>query len=348
MLTKVTMELSSEYLRLALPYMSRYRVPITPQNYAVWYEYVAGANQPLKAALDTLVKNEQSIDEEITASLYQKYVDPTDLGKIESAQQLLHTLADTLTTSLDTANGEVSRYEKSLKDCATNLQTNIDPDEFKALVQSLEQSTRQMSSGSQQLQQHLADSQREADQLRSELVKTRNEAKKDAMTGLANRKGLEEMVQRLSGENRLGSTCVLICDTDNFKSVNDSYGHLIGDKVIRMVADVLKNQIKGRDTPARFGGEEFIILLPDTELRGARSVAESIRRAVEGCKIVRPRTGEAIRQVTISIGITQCLVKEDFQETVSRADQALYAAKQAGRNRVEVNTPLHEMKVMVC
>jgi len=345
---EITIEQSSEFLRLALPFMSRYRVPVSPQHYAVWYEYVAGTNVPLQEAIDALLAADEQIDEEVTADLFRKFVGPTDMSRFDEAQQALRSLAESVTSSLVSANGEVSKYEASLKECSSQLNGDMNSDEFRSLVCSLEESTHRMSTGSQNLQQHLEESRREAEALREELVKARAEAKTDAMTGLANRKGFEEAIDKLraAAEQALGDACLLICDIDKFKSINDTYGHLFGDKVIKTVADVLSKQTKGKDLAARFGGEEFVVPLPETDIEGAVAVAESIRRTIENSRVVRPKTGEEVRRLTISIGVTRFAAGEEAKETISRADQALYAAKENNRNRVEVNPPPDSIKVV--
>jgi diguanylate cyclase len=345
---EVTIEKSSEILRLALPLMSRYRVPVTPQNYAVWYEHVAGTNLPLKEAIDALTAADESIDEEVTADLYRKFVDPTDMSRFDEAQQALRSLAESVTSSLVSVNGEVSKYEESLKECSSQLAGNMNPEEFKTLVCNLEASTHRMSAGSHDLQRHLEESRREAEALREELAKARAEAKTDAMTGLANRKGFDEAIGKLraAAERSLSDACLLICDIDKFKSINDTYGHLFGDKVIKAVADVLSKQTKGKDLASRFGGEEFVVLLPETDVEGAVAVAESIRSTIENSRVVRPKTGEEVRRLTISIGVTRFVEGEQVKETISRADEALYAAKENGRNRVEVNPAPDTIKIV--
>ena len=123
-------------------------------------------------------------------------------------------------------------------------------------------------------------------------------------------------------------------DVDHFKRFNDTYGHLLGDKVLKLIGRVLKASVKGKDLAARFGGEEFAILLPDTPLSGALSLAESIRKAIEKSKIKRMDTGEAIGNITISIGAARYHSGESINSLIDRSDAALYLSKKQGRNRV--------------
>jgi diguanylate cyclase len=345
---KITLEKSSEYLRLALPYLSRFSLAITPLNYAVWYDYVSGKNLPLQHVINDLIKSKKPIDDDVVAELYRKYVDPTDLSRIDEAQKVLRSLAETVMTSIDSANGEVTLYESTLKKCQTTLNEDLDGDAIKSLVHYLGQSTTRMSNGNADLQKHLEESRVEAEKLRQELHKSRAEAQTDALTGLTNRKGFDDAIEKLRQEegDSLGHACLLICDIDKFKDINDTYGHLLGDKVIKSVADVLKSQVKGKDIPTRFGGEEFIVLLPLTDLKGAIVVAETIRKVIERRRVAKPKTGEEIRRVTVSIGVTQFADNEDVKETIARADAALYQAKNNGRNRVEVILPPSHIKVV--
>ena len=128
----------------------------------------------------------------------------------------------------------------------------------------------------------------------------------------------------------------MIADVDHFKQVNDNYGHLIGDKVLRFVASTLKWCVKGKDLVARFGGEEFAVILLNTDMTGAYSVVEQIRRAVYAGKIKDMTSQKMLDQVTISIGIAQFDSSDLPNDLLQRADRALYQAKEKGRNRVEI------------
>jgi diguanylate cyclase len=127
-------------------------------------------------------------------------------------------------------------------------------------------------------------------------------------------------------------------DIDHFKAFNDNYGHQTGDQVLRLVAVTLKSNIKGRDHAARYGGEEFAAILPDTDVRGARLIAEKIRKAVHAKELLKRSTNQKLGRITVSIGAAQVQREESLHELIERADACLYAAKRAGRNRVICET----------
>jgi diguanylate cyclase len=127
---------------------------------------------------------------------------------------------------------------------------------------------------------------------------------------------------------------LLMCDIDHFKKFNDTFGHLTGDQVLRLVASTVKQNVKGLDIAARYGGEEFVIALPNTSLQSANTVAEHIRRAVMTKELVKRSTGENLGRVTLSLGAAVLRAQDTAQMLIDRADKCLYAAKRNGRNRV--------------
>ena len=127
-------------------------------------------------------------------------------------------------------------------------------------------------------------------------------------------------------------------DIDHFKKFNDTYGHLTGDQVLRLVAMSVKQNVKGQDIAARYGGEEFAVVLPNTVLRSAITVADHIRRAVMAKELMKRSTGEHLGRVTISVGVAALRPDDTPQTLIERADCCLYAAKRNGRNRVICET----------
>ena len=131
---------------------------------------------------------------------------------------------------------------------------------------------------------------------------------------------------------------LMLTDIDHFKTFNDSFGHLTGDQVLRLVAMSVKHNVKGKDTAARYGGEEFAVILPNTMLRAAVTVADHIRRAVMAKELMKRSTGENLGRMTISIGVATLRKSDTGQSLIERADTCLYAAKRHGRNRVICET----------
>lgn len=159
----------------------------------------------------------------------------------------------------------------------------------------------------------------------------------DALTEIPNRRAFEMRIDtEIKRSNRQGNNLALIMvDIDYFKNVNDTYGHSGGDETLKSVAQMIQNKIRCADFVARFGGEEFVILLPDTDLNGAISTAENIRKIIESFKIKLADSKET--SVTISLGVAERKGKESAEDILRKADTALYNAKENGRNRVVVN-----------
>lgn len=160
--------------------------------------------------------------------------------------------------------------------------------------------------------------------------KLENLAIKDRLTNLYNRHKLDEIVQNeLERSNRFNHNFSFsILDIDNFKDINDTYGHQIGDEVLIKIAKILKESIRKVDYVGRWGGEEFLILCPETDINGSKKLLEKIRKNIEESKIIEDL------KVTASFGLTELKKDDTLKEILKRADDALYEAKKEGKNRV--------------
>ncbi|MDR2317105.1 MAG: diguanylate cyclase [Pseudomonas sp.] len=185
----------------------------------------------------------------------------------------------------------------------------------------------------QGLAERVASMEQEALGYREHLEEQRQKALIDPLTGLPNRAAWTEQVERemLDWQENGGHLAMAILDLDHFKRINDSYGHLAGDKVLKIVADQLRKRLRARDFIARFGGEEFVLLLPQTSPAAAAQVAEALRAAIEACPF--HFKGERV-VITTSIGLSTFRSGERGDQVLKRADAALYRAKDQGRNRV--------------
>ncbi|MFP5502288.1 MAG: GGDEF domain-containing protein, partial [Candidatus Sericytochromatia bacterium] len=161
------------------------------------------------------------------------------------------------------------------------------------------------------------------------------ESLRDPLTGLLNRRTLDDALMRMVAFARRSGhpLSLLMLDLDHFKRVNDTHGHEAGDAVLKAFASVLSGSLRASDMAVRYGGEEFLAVLPDTGTDAALGVAEKLRRAVENLAIPM---GEAVVRPTVSIGVATLAAGESGEALIGRADRALYRAKGEGRNRAAV------------
>jgi len=232
--------------------------------------------------------------------------------------------------------GSSSRYGERLADASEGLGRADGPDGLRAIVETLVQKTQEMCQINQTLEARLLASKQEIGDLKENLEAVRTESLTDPLTTLANRKYFDHALAGAIADSASDGTplSLLMIDIDHFKNFNDSYGHLTGDQVLRLVAVAVKQNVKGQDIAARYGGEEFTVVLPQTALRSAITVADHIRRAVMTKELMKRSTGEHLGRVTISIGVAALRAGESMASLIERADTCLYAAKRTGRNRV--------------
>ncbi|MCM8596718.1 GGDEF domain-containing protein [Accumulibacter sp.] len=329
---------SAEYLRLAVKRMTQQDAGLHPASYAVWYEYVSGINPDLQATIDARLKAGQRLDDEVTYALYAKHVAGLDAQSALRIGNSVGRLVDEVAASATEAGDEASRFGNSLEQWSERLApapTVIG--EIIPGVADILRGTREMQRAISALQGRLEESTREALQLRQEVARAREEALLDGLTGLANRKGFDLAMSTCleqAGQEKAGP-CLLMIDIDSFKRLNDTHGHVFGDRVLATIGEVLRANVKGKDTAARYGGEEFAVLLPATPRGGAVGLAEALRALVAASRVKHGGQKENwIGNITVSIGVSDYCAGESAADFVSRADRALYAAKAQGRNRV--------------
>jgi diguanylate cyclase len=184
-----------------------------------------------------------------------------------------------------------------------------------------------------ELARNLDDILRYAKALEQELAASQSEIFTDPLTGISNRRYLEaELSLRLDQPEQVHHLALL--DIDRFKRVNDQYGHIVGDQVLRLVATELRRLIRIEDVLCRYGGEEFAIVFSDTAREECIAIIERVRAGVAKHKLVNRRKGDLIGSVTLSAGLAQLEPGDDFETAVDRADRLLYMAKQQGRDRL--------------
>jgi diguanylate cyclase len=330
------------YAHTSLHHMEKRNVPPVPENYAVWYQYSLGKNPALMSEIERRTAQKHVFDATFNHHLYQDYI--TSAEEINQHTKMLNGTQDILTDALSVITSIISEADHQNVSIQGKLDDIIQGDsatDITNVLDALVAVAREMKKSSIDMRVSLTESRQEVDGLKKSLAEISIEAQRDFLTGLYNRKALDTQIIELMTEAKelKKPICLLVVDVDHFKKFNDTYGHLIGDEVLKMVAKILTQTLKGRDVVARFGGEEFVILLPSTNIGGAMAVAENIRATIAGKELQHRGTGASFGCVTVSIGVSAFRPDEDTSEAwISRADDALYRSKRSGRNRVTQET----------
>jgi diguanylate cyclase len=333
-------ERTMAFAEIALGQIKALRQPATPRNFEVWYAYATGYHPSLNETINEILSRTGRLADSDIEKIYETYLSPIRLtDRIGKVGDRVIDEIDQVMAMVDAAVGSASNYSENLAGVSLHI-PSADREGLRGIVESLVQTAKEMEDVNHTLEERLSASKREINQLQENLETVRHESLTDPLTSLANRKffdqALQEAISEAVSDNE--SMSLLMTDIDHFKTFNDTYGHLTGDQVLRLVALSVKQNVKGQDIAARYGGEEFAIILPNTVLRSAATVADHIRRAVMSKELMKRSTGEHLGRITISIGVATLRRDDSVQSLIGRADACLYAAKRAGRNRVICET----------
>jgi len=324
---------------MALEQMKANDVPPNPMNYTIWYSYCSGRHPDLSRTIDVLVSNQERFTPVRNEELFDRFFGSEGQhNAVREASHEVEGVAARILANLKDAGVNVAEYGDRLAEFGAGVTAGGD---LGQMIETMLAATKTAQERNGQLEAQLNEATREVQELRTHLEEVRMEALTDGLTGLFNRKHFDAQLRRDARQamETGDSLCLLICDIDHFKKFNDNYGHAVGDEVIKLVARTLKQNVKGRDTPSRFGGEEFAVILPQTGLSNAATLGEQIRRRLAGKELKTKDGSRSFGSVTVSLGVAQYRLGEPLPALLERADQALYAAKHAGRNRLMTELP---------
>ena len=335
MIMKITesQEDTARYVRIILPLMTKHGIPITPKNYTTWYYYVSGRNKDLQETIDSMIEKNESHTEETNEDIYQRFVVEKEENTLNGIREKLQQTLLTVFGELKELSGQTEEYESTALANVEKLSDDMSIMDIRNVLDEVIVATKEIRKSGDSTQQRLKETTKTLQVLQKEFEHAKCELLQDFLTGVMNRKGFDEMLSKLSSK-ATDNLCVLIIDIDHFKKFNDTHGHIVGDEVLKFVAKNITKNVRGKDIVARIGGEEFAVLLSETPLLGAATVAENIRASISRLKLERKGKTEKLGMITVSIGAAQYRQGEPLKGFVDRADQALYSAKNTGRNRV--------------
>ena len=323
--------------KTAFALMNGCGVTPTPDNFELFYTYASGSDTEVGKVIDTLISERRPFTHDVLEDLRSRSQSSArTIEAIDNASTNVMATLGAVLEKIEAAGRDAGDYGRTLSRASGELGAGRSPEQLQTFVDTLIVATRAMEERAVVLESELQRSSEEVTALREQLDDVRKESLTDSLTSVANRKAFDqELALALADAQRTGKhVSLLLCDIDHFKQFNDTWGHQTGDQVLKLVAGCLTERVRDGDMVARFGGEEFAIVLRATALDHATLMAERIRDHVQGKQLVKKSTGDVLGMLTISIGVA-CRTEHDTQASlIQRADVCLYRAKSMGRNRV--------------
>lgn len=297
-----------------------------PINFMVWYEYL------LKRDAFVVDRIAVATDHEETAvELFNHIV--SRICVMNEIDGLVLKLVNDIISDIDGWESNLERHTQTLEQALSDLSAKSDVNLASMVVKNVVESVKDLTDSARGMKSKMEEVRSEVDTLKKQLEVSYKEAHTDPLTGIGNRRAMDKFVAENLDENSFDNFSCIILDIDYFKRINDQHGHMVGDSVLRFIAKLLQQASKGQDFVGRFGGEEFILLLPQTSASNAYAFAEKLRKLLQDTNLKLRNTQDTLN-FTASIGVSTYRKGEMVTDFINRADNALYVAKGTGRNRV--------------
>jgi len=323
------------HFKKTIPLMVKNKVAPSPHNYALWYTYVENTDKELCKEIDDTVKKLGHCPPTVTDSLYTHYIASKSEADLQTLKKNIEVMLLELSSSMTDVSNDTQNFsnliDKSFRQLEAADREKLSLDEIMYLVRQLITESKEIKHSAQFLNTRLNASGEEIQRLKLQLEILQSSVLSDALTGIGNRRAFDEDIQTYC-ETKVPFS-LIFSDIDHFKQLNDTYGHLFGDNVLKVVAKRLSSPNNDYSV-YRYGGEEFAIIVTNKTLRSARQLADSLRRSIEKLKIKDRKSGQQVTNVTASFGVVEYDSTLSIESTINKVDELLYQAKNLGRNRV--------------
>jgi len=261
----------------------------SPLNYYVWYQYVKGNIPALRQEMDAILNDPFGYNDRVGKRLYDTYLLEQDKNTCEF-DRAFRRLIDAMVKRMNAWSDKLESHTQQLDECSNQLSNpNLNSEEVQRIARTVITTASSMKESSLNIQDEMLRNAEAVQELRKQLLEAQAEALTDELTQIGNRKAFNNAIEELSleAQDAPETLCLILCDIDHFKQFNDTYGHLVGDSVLRYFANTMQKNKKETETICRYGGEEFAILLIHSSLDEAIERAHNIRTAIQSAHLKR-------------------------------------------------------------
>lgn len=321
----------------AVMLLERYGLAPTPPNLMAWYAYAADIDPSWSRKLEQFLASRDTFPSDRRDEMICHFVmSQLECRKLFQGVNGVYAAVSNVLGHLAKAEGESSEFGRTIKANAERLEGAASPDDVRTTVAEIVALAERMAERQAELSRTLKETSEEVFLLRNRLEEVHRQAITDDLTDLGNRRYFDARLREMVEEaQQVGAELSLVLiDIDHFKQFNDKHGHPVGDNVLKLVAGIIKSATRATDVAARIGGEEFGLILRRAAAKEAVALAERIRKTLESRELVKRGAHESLGRITVSAGVAPCVVGISVDDLFAQADEALYKAKQEGRNRV--------------
>ncbi len=330
----------------ALELAETYRTPPVPHTFEVWFTYASGSDPQVCGSIDAMIGEGKAVAAYDIDQIYTQHLsaDARKGEQLTLANKKLDKEMDDILELIQSHLLSSKHYSGTLVERARTLSDDASPATIRRTIELLLDENKTMRAETGKLTNSLENSRAQIHELRANLAKSRENEMRDPLTNIANRRRFEICLAEEVERSRSAKTplCLVYADLDDFKRVNDAFGHLIGDEVLKYFSSLLVKNVRKQDLPARYGGEEFAVIMPGATVDDASQLIEPIRQKMQQTKLVVTENNQSLGTITASFGIAEFTESDDVVQLMKRADANLYMAKDAGRNCIVSRNQVHE------
>ncbi len=330
-----TLERSSDLASTVVATMRQLGVMGLPRNYEIFYEALSGSNPQLSLAVVAL--SSRPTQDELDAIGRKFFTQNHDHGIVEQARDILAKELEEVALLLRSEHSHIEKYGRILDETSDGLNSRnmVSRELLQKIVGAISVATSSTIDHGRQIVTTLADKSAELESVKSKLEEYKRLADTDPLTQIWNRRAFDKEIAGIYNSNKgILFNALILADIDRFKDINDRFGHPVGDKIIRNIADILQTSTHSGTFVARTGGEEFALIVEGASEDTTFQIAERIRTLVEQTAFTSGQTGASYGTITLSLGVCMASEADGPEDLYTKADRALYRSKMAGRNCV--------------